>query len=48
MLEAITAIAEDGLVILENAVELAHVDALNEQMVKDTMDLVNRATTHFK
>lgn len=48
LLTAVVAIAEDGLVVLENAIEGSHLDAVNERMVQDVDDVVNRPTTHFK
>lgn len=48
ILKAIVAIAEDGLVVLDNAIDLSHIDALNRRMVKEAEDLINRPTTHFK
>ena len=39
MFEAIDAFFVDGVVVLENAVEVKYVDALNERMLPDTEEL---------
>ena len=43
---ALEALHEDGLVVLENAVDPAHLDKLNERMVADAEILKGRKTTH--
>ncbi|KAH8805088.1 hypothetical protein F5884DRAFT_798377 [Xylogone sp. PMI_703] len=43
---ALTALQEDGLVVLENAVNPAHLDKLNARMVADAAKLKARKTTH--
>lgn len=45
--EAVLAINRDGIVVLENAIEEAHVDKLKERMMKDTYELLRRDTTHY-
>ncbi len=45
--EAILALNRDGIVVVENAVEMAHVDKLRERMMKDTYELLSRETTHY-
>lgn len=43
---ALEALSEDGLVVLENAVDPSHLDKLNERMVADAEKLRYRQTTH--
>jgi len=40
--EAILALNRDGIVVVENAVEMAHVDKLRERMMKDTYELLSQ------
>ena len=44
---ALEALNEDGLVVLENAVDPAHLDKLNERMLVDADILKGRKTTHI-
>jgi hypothetical protein len=48
LLTAVVALAEDGLVVLEEAIEGKHLDVINDRMVHDVDDVVKRPTTHFK
>lgn len=48
LLYAITALAEDGMVVLDGAIDLAHIDAMNTRIVSDCKDLVQRPNAHFK
>lgn len=43
---AIEALHEDGLVVLKNAADPAHLDRLNSRMVPDARKLYNRKETH--
>lgn len=43
---ALEALHEDGLVVLENAVDPAHLDKLNDRMLSDTEILTRQKTTH--
>ncbi|KAK8036156.1 hypothetical protein PG993_008770 [Apiospora rasikravindrae] len=43
---AVEALHRDGLVVLSNAVDPAHLDKLNERMVPEAKELYSRATTH--
>jgi hypothetical protein len=43
MFDAIDAFFVDGVVVLENAVEVKYIDALNERMVPDTEELKRNA-----
>lgn len=47
--DAIEAFFIDGLVVVENAIDLGIVDRLNERMLKDTDTLLNGGgNVHFK
>jgi hypothetical protein len=48
MLDAIAAIAEDGLVVLENCVDVKHLDALTKRMTSDLDVLVRHPNVHYK
>ncbi|KAK7995002.1 phytanoyl-CoA dioxygenase family protein [Apiospora arundinis] len=43
---AVEALHRDGMVVLSNAVDPAHLDKLNERMVPEAKELYSRATTH--
>ncbi|KAK7959162.1 phytanoyl-CoA dioxygenase family protein [Apiospora aurea] len=43
---AVEALHRDGMVVLANAVDPAHLDKLNERMVPEAKELYSRATTH--
>ncbi|KAK8859807.1 phytanoyl-CoA dioxygenase family protein [Apiospora arundinis] len=43
---AVEALHKDGMVVLSNAVDPAHLDKLNERMVPEAKELYSRATTH--
>ena len=42
------AIHEDGMVVFEDAIDGEHLDRVNDRMVQDVENLVNRPGTHFK
>ena len=48
LLTAVVALAEDGLVVLENAVDKEHIDILHERILEDVDEIVKMETTHFK
>jgi len=49
MLESIDAFFRDGLVVIENAVEIGCIDRLNERMKMDTEELLkNESKIHWK
>ncbi|KAK8046100.1 phytanoyl-CoA dioxygenase family protein [Apiospora saccharicola] len=43
---AVEALHRDGMVVLSNAVDPAHLDKLNERMVPEAQELYSRPTTH--
>ncbi|KAK3937319.1 phytanoyl-CoA dioxygenase family protein [Diplogelasinospora grovesii] len=43
---ALEALHRDGLVVLKNAVSLAHLDTLNTRMTADAIELASRPSTH--
>ncbi|KAK8136992.1 phytanoyl-CoA dioxygenase family protein [Apiospora sp. TS-2023a] len=43
---AVEALHRDGMVVLSNAVDPAHLDKLNERMVSEAKELYSRPTTH--
>ncbi|KAI1336362.1 hypothetical protein F5Y15DRAFT_204426 [Xylariaceae sp. FL0016] len=43
---AVAALHRDGLVVLKNAIDVAHLDKLNERMVPEAKELYSRPTTH--
>ncbi|KAK8001135.1 hypothetical protein PG991_013357 [Apiospora marii] len=43
---AVEALHRDGMVVLSNAVDPAHLDKLNERMVPEAKELFSRPTTH--
>lgn len=45
--EAVLALNRDGIVVFENAIEMAHIEKLRERMVVDIYELLSRETTHF-
>ena len=45
--EGVIALNRDGVVVLENAIDLEHVDKLREAMLKDVDELVSRQATHY-
>ncbi|CAK7201575.1 hypothetical protein SEUCBS139899_004281 [Sporothrix eucalyptigena] len=44
---AVSAMHRDGLVVLENAVDVAHMDAINTILVKDAEEMAKMESTHF-
>jgi hypothetical protein len=44
---AITALHRDGLVVLENAVDVEHVDQLNNLLSTEAEEMAKLPTTHF-
>lgn len=47
--DAIEAFFSDGLVVVENAIDVAIIDKLNERMLKDTEKLLSgQGEVHFK
>ncbi|MCJ1248751.1 hypothetical protein MMC30_005970 [Trapelia coarctata] len=44
---AVIALQHDGIVVLENATDLAHVDTLNEVMVKEIKEIAQQSTVPF-
>ncbi|KAL7756839.1 hypothetical protein ACKLNR_013832 [Fusarium oxysporum f. sp. zingiberi] len=44
--KALEALNEDGLIVIENAIDPAHLDKLNERMLSDAKKLRARKTTH--
>lgn len=47
--DAIEAFFTDGLVVVENAIDVALIDKLNERMLKDTAKLLSgQGEVHFK
>ncbi|KJR86097.1 phytanoyl-CoA dioxygenase family protein [Sporothrix schenckii 1099-18] len=44
---AVSAMHRDGLVVLENAVNTAHMDAINAILVKDAEEMAKMDSTHF-
>lgn len=49
LFEAIKAFHKDGLVVVENAIDVAIIDKLNERMLQDTERLLAGAgQVHFK
>lgn len=47
--DAIEAFFTDGLVVVENAIDVAIIDKLNERMLKDTEKLLSgQGEVHFK
>ena len=49
LFEAIKAFHTDGLVVVENAIDVAIIDKLNERMLQDTDRLLNGGgQVHFK
>lgn len=44
---AISAMHRDGLVVLENAVDTSHMDAINTILVKDAEEMAKMDSTHF-
>ena len=47
MMDALAAMAEDGVLVLANAVDLAHCKAMDERMLKDVEDLRSRPDAHY-
>jgi len=45
--DAVRAIHRDGLVVLEDAIDPAHLDKLNERMVKEAIQLLSLENAHF-
>ena len=45
--EAVSAVHRDGLVVLENAVDTAHCDELNDILVSEAEAMAKLPTTHF-
>ena len=45
--EAVSAVHRDGLVVLENAVDTAHCDELNDILVNEAEAMAKLPTTHF-
>ena len=45
--EAIAAIHRDGLVVLENAVDIDHIDTLNSLLSNEAEAMAKLPTTHF-
>ena len=45
--EAVSAVHHDGLVVLENAVDTAHCDELNEILCAEAEVMAKLPTTHF-
>lgn len=49
LLEAIDAFYRDGVVVLENAIEVRFIDQLNDRMKRDTEELLrNETKIHWK
>jgi hypothetical protein len=49
LFEAVDAFFKDGIVILDNAIEVKYIDALNERMKGDTEELIrNDGKIHWK
>lgn len=44
---AISAMHRDGLVVLENAVDTAHMDTINGILVKEAEEMAKMPSTHF-
>lgn len=44
---AVAAMHSHGLVVLENAVDVAHADALNEILTSEAQEMAKLPTTHF-
>lgn len=44
---AVAAMHRDGIVVLENAVNVAHIDTLNQLLVAEADALASLPTTHF-
>jgi hypothetical protein len=44
---AVSAIHRDGVVVLSNAVDVAHVDQLNDILSREAVEMANLPTTHF-
>ncbi|CAK7229758.1 hypothetical protein SCUCBS95973_007336 [Sporothrix curviconia] len=44
---AVSAMHRDGLVVLENAVDTAHMDTINKILVKDAHEMAKMDTTHY-
>lgn len=45
--EAVSAMHRDGIVVLENAVNLEHADKLNRILVDEANEMAKLPTTHF-
>jgi hypothetical protein len=48
LLDALAALSEDGLVVLEDVVDVDHLDKLNDRMVKDLEILTTHPNVHYK
>lgn len=44
---AVAALHRDGIVVLENAVNVAHIDTLNQLLTAEADTLASLPTTHF-
>lgn len=45
--EGVYALHRVGMLVLENVVDLKHIDTLNEMLCKEVIELESRSTTHF-
>ena len=48
LLTSIVALAEDGLVVLDGAIDVKHLDIINAVMLRDMDEAIKRKTTHVK
>lgn len=46
--DAIEGFFKDGMIILENAIDVDIIDKLNDRMLQDTEKLLATSTAHFK
>jgi hypothetical protein len=44
---AVSAMHRDGVVVLSNSVDIAHVDQLNDILCREAVEMANLPTTHF-
>ena len=45
--KAVAALHRDGIVVLENAVDVAHMDEINEILCSEADEMAKLPTTHF-